>query len=164
MKTTISVLLMLFSSMAFAVSGELYVYPADGQDKATLERDRYECYTWATSETGFDPSVDKVVEPAKLVRVPVKDNASEGATTKGTLLGVIAGAAIGDSHEAAAAGAVVGSLTGAIIENEGHKKAKAEARAEAEAILRQNETMAAKHGDYQRAFSACLEGRGYVVR
>lgn len=164
MKTLTMILLFAISSAAFAVPGDLYVYPAGGQDDATLERDRYECYVWATAEAGFDPARDKAVEPAKLVRVPVGDNPNEGATTKGTLVGTIAGVAIGDSHEGAALGAVLGTLTGAVIENEGEKRARREARAEAEAILAENEALAAGHADYRRAFTACLEGRGYVVR
>ena len=35
----------------------VYVYPANGQTPAQLERDRYECHLWAVKESGFDPSV-----------------------------------------------------------------------------------------------------------
>lgn len=65
-------------------SGDVFVYPKNGQTDEQRDRDRYECYTWAVDQTHFDPS---------------------------------AGAA--DS---------------------------------------------AKSSDYQRAFSACLEGRGYTVK
>jgi hypothetical protein len=30
--------------------------PAKGQDPAQVERDRYECFQWAITRTGFDPS------------------------------------------------------------------------------------------------------------
>ncbi len=30
--------------------------PVKGQSQAQMERDRYECFQWAISKTGFDPS------------------------------------------------------------------------------------------------------------
>lgn len=35
--------------------GELYVYPNQGQTDEQRDRDRYDCYLWASKETGFDP-------------------------------------------------------------------------------------------------------------
>lgn len=164
MKIQVTILLLLITSTAMAVPGDLYIYPANGQDNASLERDRYECYLWAVGETGFDPSTEEQVRPARLVRVPVKENPYEGATVKGTLTGAIAGVAIGDSHESAAVGAIVGTIAGAIMESEGHRQAKEDARMDAEESFRRDSQVSARHADYKRAFSACLEGRGYVVR
>jgi hypothetical protein len=39
-----------------AGEGELYVYPKSGQSDEQRDRDRYECYTWAVDQTGYDPS------------------------------------------------------------------------------------------------------------
>jgi hypothetical protein len=36
-------------------TGELFVYPAQGQSEEQRDRDRYECYLWAADQTGFDP-------------------------------------------------------------------------------------------------------------
>lgn len=36
-------------------SGELFIYPSQGQSDEQRERDRYECYLWASDQTGFDP-------------------------------------------------------------------------------------------------------------
>jgi hypothetical protein len=30
------------------------VYPAQGQSEEQMEKDKYQCYTWAKKETGFD--------------------------------------------------------------------------------------------------------------
>lgn len=38
------------------VSSEKYVYPNDAQSDEQRSQDRYECYRWAVSETGFDPA------------------------------------------------------------------------------------------------------------
>jgi len=31
------------------------IYPAKGQSQQQMEKDKYECYTWAKGQTGFDP-------------------------------------------------------------------------------------------------------------
>ena len=65
-------------------SGEIFVYPNQGQSDEQRDRDRYECYVWASEQTGYDPGA--------------------------------------------------------------------------------GEPVAGKAGDYRRAISACLEGRGYTVK
>lgn len=35
---------------------ELFVYPAHGQSDEQTRQDRYECYVWASEQSGFDPS------------------------------------------------------------------------------------------------------------
>ena len=37
-------------------SGEIFVYPANGQTAEQTDRDRYECHRWAADESGFDPT------------------------------------------------------------------------------------------------------------
>jgi len=41
-----------------AASGEaqLYIYPKKGQSSDQQAQDRYECHSWATNQTGFDPT------------------------------------------------------------------------------------------------------------
>ena len=34
----------------------VYAYPLHGQSADQLDRDQYECHTWASSQTGFDPT------------------------------------------------------------------------------------------------------------
>jgi hypothetical protein len=38
------------------VTGELFVYPRNGQTEAQLAADRRDCNNWAAAQTGFDPS------------------------------------------------------------------------------------------------------------
>ncbi len=38
-------------------SHELFIYPKNGQSPDQQAKDRYECHTWASSQTGFDPTV-----------------------------------------------------------------------------------------------------------
>ena len=37
-------------------SGQLFVYPNNGQSEEQSRRDRYECYVWASEKSGFDPA------------------------------------------------------------------------------------------------------------
>ena len=37
-------------------SGPLFVYPNKGQSEEQIRRDRYECYVWASEQSGFDPA------------------------------------------------------------------------------------------------------------
>ncbi len=34
----------------------LFVYPSEGQSEEQVRRDRYECYVWASEQSGFDPA------------------------------------------------------------------------------------------------------------
>jgi hypothetical protein len=37
-------------------AGDVYVYPRNGQTPEQTENDRYECHSWASSQSGFDPT------------------------------------------------------------------------------------------------------------
>jgi hypothetical protein len=39
-----------------AGSGDVYVYPRNGQTEEQMQNDRYECHGWAVSQSGFDPT------------------------------------------------------------------------------------------------------------
>ena len=46
-------------------SPEIFVYPNRGQSDEQRDRDRYECYSWAAAQTGFDPAAgEPLVEKA----------------------------------------------------------------------------------------------------
>ena len=38
-------------------AGQLFVYPNDGQSEEQTRQDRYECYVWASEQSGFDPAL-----------------------------------------------------------------------------------------------------------
>ena len=42
--------------LASAGSDKLIIYPADGQTEEQKNRDKYECHTWASDESGYDPT------------------------------------------------------------------------------------------------------------
>jgi hypothetical protein len=39
-----------------AGSADVYIYPRSGQSDEQMQTDRYECHSWAASQSGFDPT------------------------------------------------------------------------------------------------------------
>lgn len=169
MKTLLTLLLtgLGISSLAvqsLAETDNLFIYPAANQSIDQQERDEYECYLWARSETDFDPMGQARSDDDDRVRVEVAENPKENAAGLGVLLGAITGAVITDSSKGAIVGAGVGGIIGASSEASGQRQVEEEARASAAQLSAQMQQRNLLAANYQRAFSACLEGRGYVVR
>ena len=139
-----------------AVAQELYIYPAKGQSAEQLDKDKYECYSWAKKDTGFDPMALPTTETA-----PPKDNKQSGGVVKGAVGGAVLGAVLGDSSKATKRGAAAGGLVGGVRQNRKNTKNE-EKRADWENKETANYTN--KRSNYNRANAACLEGRGYTVK
>lgn len=43
---------------------DVIAYPAKAQSAEQQSRDRYECHTWAVSQSGFDPATAQAAPPA----------------------------------------------------------------------------------------------------
>ena len=58
-KTVIGTLVFAAGILSFvagvALAQDQIVYPAKGQSDKQMEKDKYECYSWAKKQTGFDP-------------------------------------------------------------------------------------------------------------
>ena len=132
---------------------EMFVYPKNSQTKEQQEQDEFSCYKWAKEQTGFDPN--KPVEQASAPAAP-KGGAVSGAA-KGAAVGAIGGAIGGDAGKGAAIGAGVGAAAGA------HKRRKGE-KQQAAAQQQAAEQKEVSLDGYQRAFGACMEGKGYTVK
>ncbi|WP_455211120.1 hypothetical protein [Kaarinaea lacus] len=143
----------------------VYFYPTRDQSEEQQDRDRYECYLWAVKQSGFDPGQAQL---APHQRIEVKPVTPPGADTAA---GAVSGAIIGSivaPHRDSSFGLVFGAITGAMI----GAASDAARQEEAERIQRQYDAKEAQRyarlekqaRDYQRAMTACLEGRGYAVR
>lgn len=136
----------------------LYFYPRHGQSAERQDRDRYECYRWATRQTRFDRGRERAAAPRPVqvlsTRPPIAD------TFAGAAAGALIGSAVTWSGEGAAIGAAVGAVAGAVSDL--HRE---HGRRELERSLSEAPEPAAtgRAGDYRRAMEACLEGRGYAV-
>jgi hypothetical protein len=157
MKTTLVLagsLLILCAANTACIGQDLVIYPADGQSQEQLDKDKYECYTWAKQQTGFDPMVQSSASTTT-------QQSSQGGLVRGgargALVGVAAGAIAGDAGKGAGIGATVGALGGAM-------KQKDQQRQQNQAAEQKAATYGKNREGYTRAQSACLEGRGYSVK
>jgi hypothetical protein len=143
----------------------VYFYPARGQSEQQRDRDRYECYLWAVKQSGFDPGQAQLAPHQRIEVTPVAPPGSD--TAAGAVGGAIVGAMTA-SHDAREFGLVFGAITGAML----GAASDAARQQQAEQIQRQYDAKQAQRNarldkqarDYQRAMTACLEGRGYTVR
>jgi len=139
---------------------EPFIYPDKGQSNEQMEKDKYECYSWAKGQTGFDPmQVPTATAP------PPGQEAQQGGVVRGAgrgaLTGVAVGAIAGDAGKGAAIGAVSGALIGGMRRNDQQRRQEQEQQQWAQ---QETANYANQRNNYDRAYSACLDGRGYTVK
>lgn len=164
MKTTIYLTLSLFFSVVFVwpvQAEDLIVFPAKGQSQQQVEQDKFTCYSWAKQETGFDP-----MEVPKATAPPPKQEAPKGGMVRGAARGALAGAVIGeiaddDAGKGAAIGAAAGALFGGMRRRD---QAGRQQQAEQQWAQEQSAQYAHRRNEYNRAYAACLEAKGYTVK
>jgi hypothetical protein len=147
------------------IAQEPIIYPAQGQSQDQLEKDKFECYTWAKGETGFDPmQVPTASSPA-----PSQEKKSVGGSAlKSGAVGGIGGAVLGGivgGKKKAKKGALIGGLTGGALGGARSSSQNRQAEQDRQQWEQQetNKYMRQRN-DYNRAYSACLGGRGYTVK
>ena len=127
--------------------GQAYVYPTRGQSPQQQQRDQAECHAWAIQQPGTSAAATPPPPSG-----PTGDVVRGGA--RGAALGAVGGAIAGDAGKGAAIGAATGALMGGFRRIDRERQAQqAQAQAQAQASA-----------GYNRAFAACLEGRGYTVK
>src|SRR5262245_47979742 len=138
-------------AVASHAADELYAYPQKGQSEEQLEKDKEECHDWAVKQTGTDP-----VKMANEAAPSGKEGGGGGAAA-GAGLGAVHGALGGDAGAGAARGVGMAGLIRVI-------RARRQMNQQHEAYMQSHEEREAQLGNYDRAYSACLEARGYTVR
>ncbi len=141
---------------SLAQSLNMFVFPGQDQTSEQQSTDEYECYKWAMSETGYDPMNPTQVEAEQVETGP------DGSAIRGAAGGAAAGAAIGaiagDAGKGAAIGAVAGGLRGRRARAAGQAQQQQQANATAE------QQSQALEDNFKKAFSVCLEAKGYSVK
>ena len=158
-----ALLIGLLSNTAAAQAPQLYVYPLKQQSSEQQDRDRYECHSWATRQTGFDPSRAYPSNPTYLDPQPYRPSQPHvlRGAGRGAALGAVGGAITGDAGRGAAAGAAMGGLAGGFRRRDERRQQAAQQQAQQANAA---SAAASQHMDYTRAMAACLEGRGYSVK
>jgi len=136
-----------------AAGAEVYVYPKKGQSQEQFEQDQFACHKWATGQTGVDPSQPMAAAAAP---PPASGGVVRGGA-RGAALGAIGGAIGGNAAKGAAIGAGVGAAAGGMRQG-AYNKAAAQQASQAQA---QQQTGLQ---NYERAYAACMGGRGYTVK
>jgi hypothetical protein len=146
-----------------APTTQVYIYPTGGQTQDRLGQDRYECHLWAVKQSNFDPSVTALTPRQRVEVVPAPPAGSD--TVAGAVTGAIIGAVVArDPGAGAVGGAILGGAAGAV--SDGQREAHAKSvqqrydRRDAARMAQLDE----QAGNYRRALTACLEGRGYTVK
>lgn len=136
-------------------TGGLVVFPAKEQSQKQQKVDEFECYKWAMETTGVDPLNLPKVE------VEVQSGPTGGAVVGGAR-GAAAGAAIGAIAGDAGQGAAIGATAGAIRGRRAGKAAQSQQnqQSQAQAAAAEEELK----NRFKKAFSACMEGKGYTVK
>jgi YMGG-like Gly-zipper len=134
----------------------LVIYPAKGQSQEQMEKDKFECYSWAKQQSGFDPMQAGSGTQPPPPSQPIGGERVRGAA-RGAAVGAVAGAIAGDAGKGAAAGAAGGAMIGGMQKRD-------KRRQQAEAQQQQSAAIAQQRSAYDRAFGACMEGRGYSVK
>jgi len=134
----------------------LYAFPAKGQTKEVQDADEMACYNWAKEQSGIDP-----INPPEVKAAPV-DTSPDGTAIKTAARGAAAGAAIGaiagDAGKGAAIGAAAGGMGGIRAKRMGDAQQQQQ---NAQAADAQEKAMM---DSFKKAFSACMEGKGYTVK
>lgn len=135
---------------------KLFVYPSKGQSQDKQKADEFECYKWAMEQSGIDPMNMPKTEAAPKQEGPT--GAGVGGAAKGAAVGAALGSINGNAGEGAAAGAIVGGLAG----RRKGKQVQAQQNQQAEATA--TATDQAKIDSFKKAFSVCIEGKGYTIK
>jgi len=142
-------------STSISSSLGVYPYPQHDQSAAQQSKDESSCYQAALQRTGINPHLSAAATPR-----PVAN--AEGGGLRGAAGGAAVGAAIGaiagNAGAGAGAGAVAGVVRGRRTQNAANANAQAQAQAETQAQHAQ------RMNAFTRAFSACLDAKGYSVK
>jgi hypothetical protein len=162
-----------------AQSINLFAFPKNNQSADQQLKDEAECYGSAKQRTGIDaqtpPPKGLSEEEKKAAQQQAAENApkAEGGRVRGAARGAAGGAAIGaiagDAGKGAGAGAVAGTMRGGMAQRQANAQSKQQAGAQTAAAQKKaEEQLLLQHQEgidtFQRAFSACMDARGYSVK
>ena len=164
MRRSISLSVLMLGALLIAApltAQDLYVYPEKGQDSQQQEKDKYACYEWARGQSGFDP-----MQRPQATTPPPQTQAPTSSAGRGLVGGALAGAVIGEiANDDAGKGAAIGAASGAIFGGaRRNRQQQANQQQEQQWAQQQAANYEQQRHGYNRAYAACLEGRGYTVK
>jgi hypothetical protein len=148
-------------SVGVVLAQDLLIYLAKGQSQEQMEKDKYECYTWAKQQSGFDP-----MQQPKATQPPPQQEAPKGGVVRGAARGAAVGAVVGEiAKDDAGKGAKTGAAAGAIVGGARRRdQRRQQQQAEQQWAQQQTANYTKNRDKYNRAYGACLEAREYSVK
>lgn len=141
---------------------DFIVYPSKGQSPEQIEQDKFTCYSWAKQTTGFDPMAASQATAPPPQQQQKKTMGALGGAAAGAVTGAIIGKiADDDAGKGAAIGAASGALFGGLRRSSQRRRQR---QAQDKWAQQQADNYAQQRGKYNRAYAACLEGKGYIVK
>ncbi len=144
------------STTSMSASLGLYAFPANGQTKEVQDADEMACYNWAKQQSGIDPINPPEVQAAAVDTSP--DGTAVRSAARGAAAGAAIGAIAGDAGKGAAIGAAAGGMGGIRAKRMGDAQQQQQ---NAQAADAQEKAMM---DSFKKAFTACMEGKGYTVK
>ena len=135
---------------------ELMIFPNVDQTPEKQEQDKFACYSWAKDQSDFDP-----MAPPTATEPPPQQQAKKGGAGRGLVRGAAVGQIVGGDSDSTAKGAAAGAAVGGMRRRDQKRKEEV-ARQQWE--QEQQQIYAENRNRYNRAYSACLEGKDYTVR
>jgi hypothetical protein len=136
-----------------AAQGKPIAYPAKGQSEQKQQQDDGACYSWAKSNTGIDPAAVANAPPPPSGPAVGGGERVQGAA-RGAAGGAVIGAIAGDAGKGAAIGAAGGTMVGGSRARQNRRNAQASSQSQTQGAM----------DTFNRAYAACMEGRGYTIK
>jgi hypothetical protein len=159
------------SSTSLSSTLGVFVFPAKDQSASQQSTDEGTCYGWAKSQTGIDPMNVSAPKPAADAQGSQAQASNSGGgerargAARGAAGGAVIGAITGNAGEGAAVGAAAGAMAGGAAKRRGKREAAAQEQQQQAAAEQQAQAaIAQQKATYNKAFSACMEGKGYTVK
>jgi hypothetical protein len=134
----------------------LYVFPSNNQTKEVQDADEMACYNWAKEQSGIDPINPPQVEAQQVDTSP--DGTAVRSAARGAAAGAAIGAIAGDAGKGAAIGAAAGGMGGIRAKRVG------DAQQQQQNVQSATAQEQAMMDSFKKAFTACMEGKGYTVK
>ena len=91
-------------------SAEPFIYPSKGQTAQQEQKDKSECYGWASQQTGFDPAQELQDQQAAAARA--RQQSQQAQQVAAQQIDSTQGQGIVGAAGGAAGGAIIGAITG----------------------------------------------------
>jgi hypothetical protein len=136
-----------------SAQGKPIAYPAKGQSQQQQQQDDGACYSWAKNNTGVDPAAMANAPPPPSGPAVGGGERVQGAA-RGAAGGAVIGAIAGDAGKGAAIGAATGTMVGGSRARQNRRAATASSQSQTQGAM----------DTFNRAYAACMEGRGYSIK